>query len=125
MGLKFAGKGGCRAGSFDSGFNQSFVDELRNYIGQKVIIFTTSGGPSGCGFEGILMDVNCCFARVSNHQGTLPANPFGNAVCGFLPTLWGSAWSACTLMPYPPVADLGLVCDIPIENIAAFCHDAV
>ena len=132
MGIKPAGKGRCRAESFDNGFCQSFADELRNYIGRKVIIFTTGGGPSGYGFEGILMNVNSCFARVSNHQGRMPGNLFGDAACVSLPgalssvnTLWNSARSACVPMPYPPVADLGSVCDIPIDKIAAFCHDAV
>lgn len=132
MGLNFAGNS-YNAGTSGNGEIQGFVQLMKNYIGQTVIVFTTSGGPSGCGFEGVLMDVNCKFIRLSNHQGTPPANPLSESVCGVLmpgavdaavargSTGTGANPGNCA----HPVFSVGSVCDIPIEKIAAFCHNAV
>ncbi len=93
--------------------NQDFVQHLCHFVGQTVTIFTTSGGASGCGFTGILMSVNNCFVRLTTDQGTAPANPLSQHIC------------PCTRDDRPQHNTVGSVCDIPIDKIAAFCHNAV
>lgn len=134
MGFNFAGNG-YYAGAYGNGGGfPSFVQLMKNYIGQTVIVFTTSGGPSGCGFEGVLMDVNCKFIRLSNHQGTPPASPLSESICGAPPlgavdaagVARGCVGAGANPGKFPyPVFSVGSVCDIPIEKIAAFCHNAV
>jgi len=130
MGFNFAGNGGF-AGEYNNSGSPSFIQLLKNYIGQTVIVFTTSGGPSGCGFEGVLMDVNCKFIRLSNHQGTPPANPLSESICGqpgFEPlngTLGCAGAGAGAGLGKMQYFTVGSVCDIPIEKIVAFCHNAV
>lgn len=140
MGFNFGGNGngGYYAGAYNNSGNQSFEQLLRNYIGQTVIVFTTSGGVSGCGFEGVVLDVNCRFIRLSNQQGTPPTNPLSESICG-------DQFDDCDGGGGPrgrggmgglnpggrmdkhqyPVFTVGSVCDIPIDRIAAFCHNAV
>lgn len=141
MGFNFNGNGGYSDGFNNNNGNQSFEQLLRNYIGQTVIVFTTSGGASGCGFEGVLMDVNCKFIRVTNHQGTPPANPLSESICGTqfgdldggigprgrggIGGNVGGIGGNIGCKPQYPVFTAGSVCDIPIDKIAAFCHNAV
>jgi len=134
MGINFGGNGSHYAGVYNNNYgNQSFEQLLRNYIGQTVIVFTTSGGASGCGFEGVLMDVNCKFIRLSTHQGTPPANPLSESICSDLNGGCGSLGRGGAgggvggdfIGKIPPIFSAGSVCDIPIEKIVAFCHNAV
>ena len=93
------------------------IEELNRYIGQTVTIFTTSGGASGCGFTGVLLRVNRCFVTLVNRLGTPPNNPLSETICGDR----GNG-------RYPdekPVYFVGSVCDIPVDKIAAFCHNAI
>lgn len=134
MGNRCAGNGGNYAGAYNSNYgNQSFEQLLKNFIGQTVIVFTTSGGASGCGFEGILLEVNNKFIRLSSHQGTPPANPLSETICGVQSgTFSGIGSQLCGdlgsniagKVPYP-MFNFGAVCDIPIDKIAAFCHNAI
>ena len=61
--------------------NNTFVNDLANYLGQTVTIFTTSGGQSGMGFTGILASVNCDFVRLVTQIGPAPGCALGNC-CG-------------------------------------------
>lgn len=101
--------------------NESFVNHLSRFIGETVTIFTTSGGASGCGFTGLLMAVNCDFVRLSTRQGSAPSNPLSESICGD-----GSCMDTYSLGgdSYDEFR-AGSVCDIPIDRIAAFCHNAV
>ena len=145
--------------------DQSLVSHMCNFIGDTVTIFTTSGGPSGCGFTGILMAVNCEYVRVSTNIGRGPANPLSETIC---PRFAGGRddYDACGCYGGCEGADVrggfdgcdgfdgrgayddcdglggrggrggrkdrgddictvGSVCDIPVDRIAAFCHNAV
>ncbi|MDF2538659.1 MAG: putative rane protein [Herbinix sp.] len=120
--MSFCCNNGC-------GENSAFVRHISRFIGETVTIFTTSGGPSGCGFSGTIISVNCDFVRLVTHIGPPPANPLAENICG-----------ECEIGPgrkdymgqggaeggrkggYPRV---GSVCDIPVDRIAAFCHNAV
>ena len=93
--------------------DRNLLCHIKRYKGETVTIFTTSGGASGCGFTGVLMDVNPCFVRLMTRQGSPPANPFGQDT-----------------FPANGVGDyqhfkLGSVCDIPTCKIASFAHNAI
>jgi len=92
------------------------LDELCRYIGQTVTIFTTSGGASGCGFTGVLLFVGPSFVTLVNRIGTPPANPLGEStVCGRRDLRNSEEY----------MYTVGSVCDIPVEKIASFCHNAI
>ncbi len=87
----------------------SLTDTLCNYIGETVTIYTTSGGVSGCGFTGVILSVNCHFIRLLTRFGVAPTSPFG--------TNSFNRTNRC--------GGVGSVCDIPLDRIASFCHNAV
>jgi len=93
------------------------IEELYRYIGQTVTIFTTSGGASGCGFTGVLLRVNPCYVTLVNRLGTAPTNPLSEEICGERRSERGRA--------DVPIYTVGSVCDIPVDKIAAFCHNAI
>jgi hypothetical protein len=140
MSHNFRGMGnhGNNGGRNNNFGNQNFVQLMNNYIGQTVTVFTTSGGASGCGFTGVVLDVNGRFIRLSNHQGTPPANPLSESICGdmFGDNDGGSGgrgrggngnYNSCGRSDrhHYPVFTVGSVCDIPVDRIAAFCHNAI
>ncbi|HHU74336.1 MAG TPA: hypothetical protein GXZ28_06915 [Clostridiales bacterium] len=107
--------------------NYSLLHHLSRFIGQTVTIFTTSGGASGCGFTGILMSVNPCFVRLVTKEGSPPANPLSDEICDF-----DNAFNfngGCDKKEGSHRRrrdfDTGSVCDIPVDKIASFCHNAV
>lgn len=122
---------------FNNGFsgNQSFVQHICEFIGETVTIFTTSGGASGCGFTGVILAVNCDFVRLSAQQGTAPTVPLSENICGNLGNFGNGNGNDNGCDRYgmgsghgghrPPHNNVGSVVDIPIDRIAAFCHNAV
>lgn len=121
---------GC-GGSQDS----SFVRHICRFIGETVIIFTTSGGVSGCGFTGVIISVNSCFVRLVTEQGIAPGNPLSEEICGDFDD--DRDGRGCGDGNWDRDRDrdrdrrnrrgriTGSVVDIPIDRIAAFCHNAV
>jgi hypothetical protein len=105
------------------------LEELCRFIGQTVTIFTTSGGASGCGFTGVLLRVNPCYVTLVNRLGTPPTNPLSDVICPDRRNgRDGRDGRECRDgrdMDERPVYVVGSVCDIPIDRIAAFCHNAV
>ncbi len=117
---------GCNNGSC----NISIARHICEFVGETVTIFTTSGGVSGCGFTGVVLSVNACFVRLITEQGSAPSSPIAENICG-----------DCDGKGRNPGFDgvgggmngyrkderrrFGSICDIPIENIAAFCHNTV
>jgi hypothetical protein len=131
--------------SFNSGYNgnglyganQNFICHMKRFIGETVLVFTTSGGQSGSGFSGVLMEVNGDFIRLVTQQSQPPTCPISN-VCerehdycngyengtnGNGNGLAGEYTNYNNYNLYRP--NVGSVCDIPIDRIAAFCHNAV
>ena len=107
---------------------QNFVCLLNQYIGETVTIFTTSGGASGCGFTGVLLAVNCDFVRLSTLQGTPPANPLNQEICGAFNggmPLEDNNGQGCYDYGHNKYNTVGSVCDIPTQLIACFTHNAV
>jgi hypothetical protein len=99
------------------------LEELCRFIGQTVTIFTTSGGASGCGFTGVLLRVNPSYVTLVNRIGTPPANPLSEVICGDRRDSRDCRDGRD--MDERPIHSVGSVCDIPVNKIAAFCHNAV
>lgn len=100
---------------------ESLREHLCDFIGETVTIFTESGGQSGCGFTGVVLDVNKCFVRLITRIGPAPSCALGNACEGC--RLRGSSFNrdrgaSCGNF-------VGSVVDIPIDQIVAFVHNAV
>ena len=105
----------------------SLLEHMYRFIGQTVTIFTTSGGASGCGFTGVLLVVNPCYVRLVNRIGTPPTNPLSEVICGGDDTAGGTGCGPHHKKQnhQPDVFMVGSVCDIPVDKIASFCHNAV
>ncbi len=103
---------------------QNLVRHLCKFIGETVIIFTASGGISGCGFTGVILSVNCDFVRLVTQQGTAPTCPLSDSCCGDFDNNDTGGNNNCghhhKKRPF-----VGSVCDIPVDSIVAFCHNAV
>ena len=104
--------------------NISLARHLCDFIGETVTIFTTSGGPSGCGFTGCVLSVNQCFVRLLTDIGSPPSSPIADNICGdFDGKSKGLGFDAVGGVGIGPHRrddrrKFGSVCDIPIENIA-------
>lgn len=102
------------------------IFHLCDHIGEVVTIFTASGGKSGCGFTGVLLSVNSCFVRLMTREGTPPSNPLAENICPDMngPSLPGT--KGCGgMQDMMHKFNVGSVCDIPIDKIVSFCHNAV
>jgi hypothetical protein len=100
----------------NTGFSGNFFEpHIRRSVGQKVTVFTTSGGESGSGFNGVLLQVDCDFIRLTSQQGTGPTNPFrnNNDECNN----GRNHKNHCN--------QIGTEVDIPIDRIASFVHRAI
>lgn len=112
--------------------NTSLVRHISRFIGETVTIFTTSGGASGCGFTGVVLSVNNCFVRLVTDQGMAPTNPLAENICGDMDDNGGPGSRGGLSLGRGNCNDrknnsreVGSVCDIPVDRIAAFCHNAV
>lgn len=77
----------------------SLIENLIKYIGQTITIYTTSGGESGSGFSGVLLNVSKDHIKLI----TEPASPPNCMDCS--------------------QSSLGSITHIPINKIAAFVHN--
>jgi hypothetical protein len=126
---------GCNSGhSGNNGIgNTSLLRHISRFVGETVTIFTTSGGASGCGFTGIVLSVNPCFVRLVTDQGAAPSNPLAENICGDFEDSSNHGSRGCSDIGGGRERDrdrrstrmVGSVCDIPVDRIAAFCHNAV
>lgn len=91
-------------------------DELYRYLGQTVTIFTTSGGATGCGFTGLLLQVNPVYITLVDRIGPPPAHPLNESICCDRRDPRNKEEYCYTL---------GSVCDIPTDKIVSFCHNAI
>lgn len=113
---------GCHSGSRE----QALVEHMRRYISETVTIFTTSGGPTGCGFTGVILSVNSQFVRLLTDMGYPPAFPLADNIYGEMENGPGSRGGLGSGKGHEnPYRSVGSVCDIPIDRIVAFCHNAV
>lgn len=113
--------------------NDVFARHICRFIGEVVTVFTTSGGPSGCGFTGTLLSVNHDSLRLVTRFGMPPANPLSEHICDFenggCDKSFGAFGNTTNGLGGGGMKDMnhgvGSVCDIPIDRIAAFCHNTV
>lgn len=111
--------------------NQCFIRHLTEYIGETVICFTASGGISGSGFTGVLAAVNADYIRLVTQQSTSPTCPFNHSPCNDLGSNNTNGdydnfnTSGRNCRRNNSNYNVGSVCDIPISQICAFCHNAV
>jgi hypothetical protein len=89
---------------------------LTDYIGQTVTIFTTSGGPAGFGFTGVLVSVHEYYLKLLIKVGAPPECPLGSH-CGY-PVFRKSR----TVLAY---SGLGSIAVIPLDKITAFVYNAL
>lgn len=95
------------------------IEELLRLIGQTVTVFTTGGGASGYGFTGVLLRVNPSYITLVNRLGATPANPISDIMYPDKRSTRDGKYADAN------VYTVGSVCDIPIDKIAAFSHNAV
>lgn len=93
---------------------------LKDYIGQTVTIFTTSGGPTGFGFTGVLMSVHKYYLRLLIKVGAPPECPIGSFY-GYPKRIRGYA-SGYDISRHN---GLGSIAVIPLDKITAFVHNAI
>lgn len=89
--------------------NNNLINTLISNVGRVVTVFTQSGGASGCGFTGLLVQVNCDCIKLVTELPCAPSQPFGlninnqnfrkNKCCG---------------------NEFGTTCVVPINSIASF-----
>ncbi len=96
----------------------SIKENLLEHVGETVTIFTTSGGESGKGFTGVLLNVSVCFVRLITCIGPAPGCALGNGCednhrcCNKNGDNGGRN-------------NVGSVVDIPIDRIAAVVYNAL
>lgn len=127
--MSFNNNGFNNNGFINNGLNnnESFIRHICRYIGQTVIVFTTSGGVSGSGFTGVLLSVGCDTLRIDSRQGFAPACPLGTSFSGNSNNCdcYGNDNNYDNRENHHNNRSVGSVCDIPIDSIAAFCHNAI
>ncbi|MFL0266660.1 hypothetical protein [Candidatus Clostridium radicumherbarum] len=89
--------------------NECFRESLIKFIGQTITIFTTSGGISGHGFTGVLLQVSTDQIKLLIKMQSAPQITFED---GFSDEEGDEA-------------SLGSAANIPINKIAAFIHNIV
>jgi hypothetical protein len=89
--------------------NESFIDSLSSYIGQTITIFTISGGESGAGFTGVLLNISKDFIKLLTEPSSPPISSFEDN---------------CLEGDNVDVS-LGTLTDIPLDKIAAFIHNII
>lgn len=93
-----------------SGGCDSIAESLCENVGRVIIVFTNSGGASGCGFTGLLVCANDRFVKLITTLPSAPPHPFakGNRGPG-----WGRT-SSCGCSRF------GTSVIIPTDHIVSF-----
>ncbi len=121
---------------------------LGRYVGETVTIFTTSGGLSGSGFTGVLINVTCDKVTLLVCQGAAPSCPVGSSCdccdnygggksgCGYGGSEFGYGFGGgygrgrmcgnrCGSCHGSMRSPMGAITVIPVSAIAAFTHNAI
>ena len=116
---------GCNNGNC----NISIARHLSEFIGKTVTIFTTSGVVSGCGFTGCIISVNSCFVRLLTDLGSAPSCPIQESCQDSdgksRGLLFDGIGTGIGGSKKENNRKFGSICDIPIDRIAAFCHNTM
>lgn len=86
-------------------------NDLANNVGRVVTVFTQSGGCSGRGFTGLLVDANRNFIKLVTSLPSAPRHPFGLEPASLFD-------GNCT-------GRLGTACVIPINKIVCFTFNQI
>lgn len=97
--------------------DDSFMQSLVRYIGQTITIYTVSGGDSGSGFTGVLLDVKKDYIKVLSRIASAPCCPLGNCCDG--------ANGGDINIKEEKDISLGAITNIPVNKIAAFVHNTI
>ncbi|WP_432432691.1 hypothetical protein [Clostridium swellfunianum] len=89
--------------------DDSFIQSLIKYIGQTITIYTVSGGESGSGFTGVLLDVKKDYIKILSKLASAPEIYADNS----------------SSMVDEAGVSLGTITDIPLNKIAAFVHNTI
>jgi hypothetical protein len=105
--------------------NQDFLsqgqfNDLEEHIGETVTIFTTSGGESGSGFTGVIINVSNDFVRLVTRIGPPPGCALGNACCDRFNRRWNNGFGNNGF-----IRSVGSVIVIPLDRIAAVVFNSV
>lgn len=105
-------------------WNSVFSTHISLYTGQTVTIFVKSGGLSGLGFTGILLNVCKDYITLIIGQGPAPSCSLANkfhAFSHFAPHIVKFNY----YLPMSRVNRIGVKVYIPTNKIAAFVHNAI
>ena len=98
--------------------DNNFIQSLVKYIGQTITIFTVSGGQSGAGFTGVLLDVKTNYIKILSQVASGPDCPLGN--CCEINKNEGT-----TTLKDDCGVSLGAITNIPLDKISAFVHNTI
>jgi hypothetical protein len=91
--------------------DNNFIQSLIKYIGQTITIYTVSGGESGSGFTGVLLDVKNDYIKILSEIASPP---------DFI-----SDTDEKEINQNNEALSLGTITNIPINKIAAFVHNTI
>ncbi|ERI94910.1 hypothetical protein HMPREF1982_00592 [Clostridiales bacterium oral taxon 876 str. F0540] len=94
--------------------DNNFIQSLIKYIGQTITIYTVSGGESGSGFTGVLLDVKKDYIKVLSRLASPPC----------IPEEYCNSEEGSAELNNNEIS-LGAVTNIPINKIAAFVHNTI
>jgi hypothetical protein len=95
---------------------ESFMNSLRRYIGQTITIYTISGGASGSGFTGVLLDVCKDHIKILTGIASAPDCSLGSSCMPRDNNVIRSASKDISL---------GSMTEVPLDKIAAFIHNTI
>ena len=102
----------------------TLIENMLNFCGQTVTIFTTSGGISGAGFTGVLVGVSCDTIKLIVTLGPAPDCSCGSAcgcACACGPFLGRQSANNCGFNP----CFVGAIAEIPVDKVVSFVHNAI
>lgn len=95
-----------------------FLQSLAKYIGQTITIYTVSGGQSGSGFTGVLLEVCRDCIKILTSAASVPDLTL---VSDCIENKADSHSFGNSSMP----VNLGSIAEIPLNKIAAFIHNII
>ena len=107
---------------------ESFSSHISKYIGETVTVFVNAGGPSGCGFAGILSDVDNTSLKLIVSIGPPPSCSLIN-FCHqnyyYYPYFIVKHYNGFYMpQAFKPVFRTGSVAHILLSSITAFVHNS-
>jgi hypothetical protein len=90
-------------------------DALIGNTGKIITVFTASGGCSGRGFTGLLVEANCRFIKLITRLPSAPRHPFG--MNNFNDSGWGGSCDCGSRY--------GTAIIIPIRHIVSFVFNEI